>query len=231
MSDNRILKDTQLLKAGLELVSVSEANLWTHVFALYGDSATKVKYALAALDRVVMEVTMHKEHILREAAEWKRTAPEREQRIAKNSEMARKAQSTRTTYLKTPAGRAEIDAKCAARKARADAIEVQKVAARQKRDKVFVDADQAWQRLSKLARVGEIFETVYDSVLLGGRPVGDVWYHELHNMRDASLYDAELSRQLLAHARPNAPTQVRDMVSTAVLARMVEKALQSGAGQ
>jgi hypothetical protein len=70
--------------------------------------------------------------------------------------------------------------------------------------------------------------TVYDTVLIQGRRIGDVWYSELEALRAESAFAASLCDQLMRHGRPSAPTRVRDLVSQETLAAMVERAKRQG---
>jgi hypothetical protein len=66
--------------------------------------------------------------------------------------------------------------------------------------------------------------TVYDTVMIQGRRIGDVWYSELEAMRSEGAFAASLCDQLIRHAKPSTPTRVRDLVSQETLAAMVERA-------
>jgi hypothetical protein len=81
------------------------------------------------------------------------------------------------------------------------------------------------ERLDRLAKIGEVFESVYDAIALQGKPVGEIWYHDLGKMESAGRFDSSLARQIRAHVIPNAPTQVRDCVSEEALTKMVKIAV------
>jgi len=66
--------------------------------------------------------------------------------------------------------------------------------------------------------------TLYDSVLIQNKSVGNLWYSELEAMRSESAFAASLADQLLRHGAPTVPTRVRDLVNQKTLALMVKKA-------
>ena len=66
--------------------------------------------------------------------------------------------------------------------------------------------------------------TLFDTLHLGGRPIGEVWYHELEKLRHAGLFEAALVDFLLKHTVPTSPMRIRDMISEKALKNMVVQA-------
>jgi hypothetical protein len=81
------------------------------------------------------------------------------------------------------------------------------------------DAEKAVRKVAVRAAL-----TIYDTVMIQGRRVGDLWYSELEALRSESAFAASLCDQLIRHAKPSTDTRVRDMVSQETLAAMVERA-------
>jgi hypothetical protein len=81
------------------------------------------------------------------------------------------------------------------------------------------DAEKAVRKAAVRAAL-----TVYDTVMIQGRRVGDLWYSELEALRSESAFAASLCDQLIRHATPSTPTRVRDLVSQGTLAAMVKRA-------
>jgi hypothetical protein len=80
------------------------------------------------------------------------------------------------------------------------------------------------QRRQIRERAAAIALSLYDSVAILNKRVGDIWYSELEAMRSESAFAASLADQLIRYAIPNQPTKVREMVTEQTLERMIKKA-------
>ena len=76
----------------------------------------------------------------------------------------------------------------------------------------------------RLATIGRQVETLFETVIIGGRQAGNIWHHELEVVRSTGAFEASVCDSLLRHARPNKPTRVKDMVSLSTFTEMVESA-------
>ncbi len=66
--------------------------------------------------------------------------------------------------------------------------------------------------------------SLYETVKVLGRSIGDIWYHELDAIRGESAFAASLADQIIRCGIPNRPTRVRDFINRKTLAEMVKKA-------
>jgi hypothetical protein len=66
--------------------------------------------------------------------------------------------------------------------------------------------------------------SLFESVLIQGRAIGSIWYHELEAFETESLFAASLAKQLREYGIPNQPVRVKDWVSQKTLSEMVKKA-------
>lgn len=75
-----------------------------------------------------------------------------------------------------------------------------------------------------MARLGRVVTSLFDTVKIGGKAVGNVWYSELSAIRKAGTFEAALAHQILSHAKPAEDVKVRDMINERVLVKMVAAA-------
>jgi hypothetical protein len=89
------------------------------------------------------------------------------------------------------------------------------------------------QAVAKARQVREVAAkaalSVYKTITLGGKAIGDVWYDELIAIRKESRFAASLADQLMNCGIPDKPTQIKNMVSESRLAQMVELANRAAA--
>lgn len=75
-----------------------------------------------------------------------------------------------------------------------------------------------------MAKLGRVVTSLFDTIKIGGKPVGNVWYSELSAIRKAGTFEAALAHQILTHAKPSEDIKVRDMINEKVLVKMVAAA-------
>lgn len=87
------------------------------------------------------------------------------------------------------------------------------------------------QRQAERKERAKMFLSLYDSFVINGRPIGDIYYHELAALvkeRQAKIktmfVELSLLNQLQKHGNPTKPTKIRDMVTVATLRSMIFKA-------
>jgi len=80
------------------------------------------------------------------------------------------------------------------------------------------------KRQAKRRATAKVILSLYDTMKLGTKSVGDVWYSELIAIRSESVFAASLADQIMKHARPSGPARVRDIVNEKTLAKMVARA-------
>lgn len=81
---------------------------------------------------------------------------------------------------------------------------------------VVVNETQARRdRRNKAAKAAaEIARSAFDEFLINGRQVGEIYYHELEELRSENLLAAYVADGLMKYvAPPTAPTRVRDMIA------------------
>lgn len=71
---------------------------------------------------------------------------------------------------------------------------------------------------------GHAFQSVYETVKIGGRSVGKIWYSELESLRNRGAFEAALCQAILHHGKPAKDAQVKDLITEAVLAKFVADA-------
>lgn len=75
--------------------------------------------------------------------------------------------------------------------------------------------------------IGRMVVSLFDSVMLGGKAVGNVWYSELAAIRKAGTFEASLAHQILCHGSPSKDVKVRDMINEKTLLKMVAAAKEA----
>jgi hypothetical protein len=75
------------------------------------------------------------------------------------------------------------------------------------------------------AKIGQVVESLFDTQMLAGKPVGDWYIRELHSIRKTASFDATLAGLILQHARNIGPnTRVREAISKGVIGKIVADA-------
>lgn len=103
------------------------------------------------------------------------------------------------SYRKTPEGKAQLAAQ------------------KQIKAELPKDKGEAAVKIAKALDVTKKFGSLYDSIKLGGRSIGDVHYRELDKLRQEGLYEGALCDQILRYARPNNNAAIRDIIKEDVL--------------
>lgn len=85
------------------------------------------------------------------------------------------------------------------------------------------------RRQRQLATIGRATLSLFDTIVVDGQPVGDVWYSQLEGIRSKGTFEASVCAAILAHGRPAVDTQVRDMMREDVLSRIVASARKAAA--
>lgn len=80
------------------------------------------------------------------------------------------------------------------------------------------------KRMVTMAKIGEVVVSMFDSVKVGGHPVGDLWYSQLEGLRNKGAFEAALCQAILHHGKPAKDAQVKDLITEAVLAKFVADA-------
>jgi hypothetical protein len=89
------------------------------------------------------------------------------------------------------------------------------------------------QAVAKSRKVREVAAkaalSIYKTIMLAGKAIGDIWYDELLAIRTESRFAATLADKIMKCGIPAKPTQIKNMVSEAQLAQMVERAKRAAA--
>lgn len=80
------------------------------------------------------------------------------------------------------------------------------------------------KRTGQLAAIGKHVVSLFDSVEVGGRPIGAIWYSQLSSLRDRGAFEAALCQSILMHGKPAEDVKIRDMITEKTLARFVQNA-------
>lgn len=106
-----------------------------------------------------------------------------------------------------------------------DALERQRIKAKGKPSPKNEQRKKMQQHVTAMRKVAaKAALSLYETTMVLGRAIGDIWYTELQAMRTESVFVASLCDQLLRHATPSADIQIRDMVNLATLEKMIAKA-------
>lgn len=95
------------------------------------------------------------------------------------------------------------------------------------RQKISAQASRARSRTKTRALVtlGRIAaKSLYETVQVSGRPIGDIWYSELHAIKKNGLFEAHICTAILHHGVPCDDKKVRGLIPEKTLASMVRAA-------
>lgn len=83
---------------------------------------------------------------------------------------------------------------------------------------------QSAARVIARAEAAGAVRTLYDSYTVQGRPIGDIRFYEIEQLRSASAQEAAVLRQIQRHCQPESPGQlVRDALKLSDLERFVQR--------
>lgn len=76
----------------------------------------------------------------------------------------------------------------------------------------------------KLIHIGKAVVSLFDTLKIDGRPIGNIWYSELDAIRRQGAFEAHICQAILRHGKPSKDTKVRDLITEKKLAEFVAAA-------